>query len=439
MTDFKELNKDFAYELMSIPTCSSNEYRLVTYIMLFAEKHGIKYQFDKYGNLYLTKGELSDGEFYPCMTAHVDAVQSNHKPYITSGENLQVQTRTNKDGKTEIYGDGYGLGGDDKCGVLIALSVMLKVDKMKASFFLEEEIGCKGSQELDEDFFDNVGYVIGFDSPDFNRSAWSVSGTQLFDKDFYLNHMKEICDKHGRTLFYSEPFTDLCHIREKVPVQAMNFGSGYYSAHTNTEYIVLEEVDDCISLALDLINHLKCERYELKAGKSTFASSGEYVRNPKTGIYERRLVGNPEEIKKTKEDLEFLESLGDKSKYSSRYGGYSNYGGYGGGSYGGYRQSTYGYDIYDEYDDYDDYYNEDFYGHNWGGANHKLKSKARKKEKTGIGDDTSITDERVLVYVIDKYEKRLQQLREDVEAKCQLLNIDFDKEFKTLFEDTVLF
>ena len=81
--------------------------------------------------------------------------------------------------------------------------------------------------------------------------------------------------------------------------------------------------------------------------------------NPKTGIYERRLVGNPEEIKKTKEDLEFLESLGDKSKYSSRYGGYSNYGGYGGGSYGGYRQSTYGYDIYDEYDDYDDYYNED--------------------------------------------------------------------------------
>lgn len=406
MTDFLNLNKDFCYDVMKVPTYSGMEHRLVNYIVLFAEKHGIKCQFDTYGNVYLIKGELGEGEFYPCMTAHLDAVQPLHKELINGGDSLTIKESVNKDGKTEIRGDGYGLGGDDKCGVFIALSTILKVDKMKASFFLEEETGCKGSSNLDKEFFDNVGYVIGFDSPDFNRSAWAVSGTQLFNKEFYQNQMKDVCDKHGRTLFYSEPFTDLKYIRSSVPIQCMNFGSGYYSAHTNNEYIVLEELDDCIGLALDLIEKLGNKRYELACSTSIY---GEYVQNPKTKVYERKTNND--------EDLKFLRSLGD-SNYS--YTTTSSYG-------RGYNRS-FGYGDFDDY--YDDSYYDDYYGNN----------KNNKGNKNGDDEEgTNITDEQIVLYIINKYDQRIEQIKEDVKQKCESMNIDFDSVFSSIFEEEVTF
>ena len=54
------LNKDFTYELMSIPTVSAEEYRLVTFVILWARRNNIHYEFYKKGNIYLTKGKLSD-------------------------------------------------------------------------------------------------------------------------------------------------------------------------------------------------------------------------------------------------------------------------------------------------------------------------------------------------------------------------------------------
>ena len=45
---------------------------------------------------------------------------------------------------------------------------------------------------MDKTFFDNVGYVIGWDSPGVNRNAWSCSGQKLFDYKFYTEHMKRL-------------------------------------------------------------------------------------------------------------------------------------------------------------------------------------------------------------------------------------------------------
>lgn len=410
MADLKKLDKNFAYDLMKVPSLSGMEHRMVTYIMMFAHKNNIDYQFDNYGNLYLTKGKLEEGEYYPCMTAHVDTVQRAHTDYIIGGDTLTIKT-VEKDEKTELHGDGYGLGGDDKCGVLIALSCFKYVEKMKASFFLEEESGCLGSQKLDKEWFQDVGYVIGFDSPDFNRSAWSVSGTQLFNKDFYLNHMKEVCDKHGRTKFYSEPFTDLKHIRTHIPIQCMNFGSGYYNGHMPTEYVVLEEVDDCIELALDLINHLKNIRYELQANISSYSYGNEWDYDKATGKWKRI---EPKTDSSNKEDLDFLKSLGDSAKWS-------------GSSYGNnYRNRFLG----DEEDDwYDDYYAESRrYG------SHKNKTKVQKEDK-----DNVVTDEYVIMYVMNQYDKRIKQIEDDVKAKCKELNIDFETEMKSIFDDEVTF
>lgn len=393
MADFKKLNKDFAYELMAVPTCSDNEFRMSNYIIMFAIQNGIDYNVDDYGNVYLTKGVVNEGEFYPCMTAHIDTVQHKHMPYIVSGCNLEVKTRTNKDNQTILYGEGYGLGGDDKCGVLIALSVIKEVPIMKASFFRNEERGCLGSKKMDKSFFQNVGYVIGFDSPDFNRSAWAVSGKQMFSKKFYEENMKEICDKHNRTKFYSEPFTDIAEIRENFPITCMNFGSGYYNAHTDTEYIVLEEVDDCIELSLELISKLKNERYYLPANLATY--SYYYNKSNKNEEYDNS------------EDLKFLKTLGDNTKYGSYYSRYWD-------------------------DDDDDYYSKK-YSNNTSYSYNKNTTSSKSK-KTSL-----FSDEEIATFIVGKYEAYIEHIIDDVKDKCQKLGIDFDTEFKKIFEKEITF
>lgn len=291
------IDKDFSYDLLSVPSCSGYEYRMVTFIMLWAKKNGIKYEFDSYGNLYLTKGTIGENEYYPCVTAHLDSVQTKQKPYILSGIRIDIETRVVK-GKHELFCDGFGPGGDDKCGLLIGLSMFNHVDVLKAAFFLEEETGCRGSSNLNVEWFKNVGYVLGFDSPDFNRAAWSCSGTKLFSADFYKTHMQDICTKHGVTKFYSEPFTDVKQIREKTDITCMNFGSGYYNAHMANEYIVLEEVDAACAMGAELIQHLGKKKYALEKKPSTTTYQGWY--------------GNTND-----EDSKFLSTLGDNTKYGS--------------------------------------------------------------------------------------------------------------------------
>lgn len=289
------LDKDFIYELMSIPTVSKEEYRLVTFIILWARRNGIYYEFDKKGNVYLTKGKVGDGEFYPCVTAHLDSVQQKHRPYAQVGTTLEVKTRvvglTTK--KHEIYVDGMGIGGDDKAGVLIGLSMFSHVDKLKACFFLEEETGCIGSKDLNKEWFKDVGYVMGYDSPDLNRAAYECSGVRLFSKDFFVNHMQKICEEHGLTKFFSEPYTDVKEIRQQTNIICMNFGSGYYNGHMQNEYCVLEDMDNACRMGHALIKHLGLKRYELehKGSSWTRGANGVYQNNDEDEAFFKKLSG----------------------------------------------------------------------------------------------------------------------------------------------------
>ena len=254
--DVKEL-----YEVMQVPSCSQYEFRMAAYIILWARKNGIDYKFDKKGNIYLTKGELAKGEYYPCVTSHMDTVQDKAKPFALAGAELPLRTRrvkstTSDEVRHEIFIDGQGIGADDKLGVYISLQIMKNIDKCKAAFFVEEEIGMKGSNELDKEFFNDVAYVVGWDSPDLIRAAWKCSGTQLFSYDFYTNHLKPVVSKWGFSDkdFHSEPFTDVIKICEKTGVMCMNFGNGGYQAHSQTEYLVIEHVDHALGMGLDIIN-----------------------------------------------------------------------------------------------------------------------------------------------------------------------------------------
>ena len=212
---------------------------------------------------------------------------------------------------------GIGIGADDKGGICICLSMFQHFDKLKACFFLQEEVGCLGSKKLDKEWFNDVGYVIGYDSPDLYRAAWSCSGTKLFSYDFYEKYMKEVCDEWGyKDCFYSEPFTDVKEIREQVGLICMNFGNGGYLAHNQTdEYCVIEDMDIACGLGAALINKIGCTRHYLE---NTSTYSTVYWKKNKDGIYEKDESLN---------DTPKLESLGDNKRHKSysSYSGSSSY------------------------------------------------------------------------------------------------------------------
>ena len=319
--DLAYLDKDFILETMSIPSDSHNEFRLVVYVIQFARRNGIKYEFDNYGNVYLTKGELAEGEYYPCVTSHLDSVQHKQQPYIFAGVNLDLKCERTKDNEHKVYvdtkgQDKIGIGADDKGGVAICLSMFEHLEKLKACFFLCEEIGCCGSKELNKEWFNDVGYCIGYDSPDLFRAAWSCAGVKLFSYEFYEKWMKPVCDEWGlKDCFYSEPITDVMEIRKQTGVMCMNFGNGGYNAHCESEYIILEHMDHACGMGLALIDHIGCTRHYLKHSSTTWGSS--------KGTYKKE---NGLLIRTDVDDTKQLESLGDTKRRGTTtyYGG--NYG-----------------------------------------------------------------------------------------------------------------
>ena len=380
------LDEKFVYELMSVPTSSSNEYRLVTFIILWARRNNIHYEFDDYGNVYLTKGEIKEGEYYPCVTAHLDSVQSKQKTYAQAGQPLQVKTRVSTiNKKHEIYVDGMGIGGDDKAGVLIGLSMFSHLNTLKACFFLEEEIGCKGSAKLNKEWFKNVGYVMGFDSPDLNRAAYACSGVKLFSANFFKTYMQDICKKHGLTKFQSEPFTDVKEIREQTGIMCMNFGSGYYNAHSEREYCVIEDMDTACRMGVELIEFIGLTRHELQH------SSG-WVK-ALDGVYRKVDVDD--------EDEKFFRTL---SGVQYGYYGYGN-------------QGSYNY-----------------------GTTSKASGTSTTTTKTTetAKDDKNKVNIETLKYVTERYEEHIEDVKARIQKVCEANNIDFAL-FENEFVTTIKF
>ena len=293
--ELRYLDKDFAYEMLSVPSSSYNEQRLVAFIMLWAMRNNVKFEYDDFGNVYLTKGTLEEGEFYPCVTSHLDTVQHKQTSYVYANVPLEIITTkmSENDAKHpnshKLSLPSGGIGADDKAGVLICLSMFDHLPKLKACFFLQEEVGCKGSSELDKEWFKDVAYVIGWDSPDLYRGAYASSQTNLFNYKFYNDHLKEVLDKWGlvKGTLNSEPITDVKYIRQKTNIICMNFGNGGYLAHSDSEYIIIEDTDHALGMGIDLVNHLGYEQFILESTYSSKASRTHYFKKDDGYVYSK--------------------------------------------------------------------------------------------------------------------------------------------------------
>lgn len=250
-------------EILRIPTYSSHEELMISFIENFCIENNFTYKKDHKNNLYVTKGVA---DYYPCVVSHMDTVHKDHVELIKKKVKLEIEEIIYKGEKrlcayNPITNLPTGIGGDDKCGVYICLKLIESLDNIKAAFFVEEEIGMLGSSECDLEFFKDVGYAMQFDAPTNNWFSRSCSGEELWP-EYFFKEVEDVLEKYSIDNISYDPFTDVVQLRKKFDFCCSVLPTGYYNQHTVEEYVIPEHTEKCVLLGKDFIQKLGCKKYK---------------------------------------------------------------------------------------------------------------------------------------------------------------------------------
>ena len=230
-------------QLYSIHSKSGKENKMRRFIIKYVKRKikDARIVKDTTGNIYITKG---DAETYPVIVAHLDQVQENHSKDFTVMEvNGVLFGYSSKNRRFE------GLGADDKNGIWIALKC-LKYDAIKLAFFVGEEIGCIGSNQADMDFFKDARFVIQPDRRGKDDLITSICGLELCSKEF-------ISAVNAEKFGYRENdglMTDIETLKTNgLELSAVNLSCGYFRPHTNEEFTVVKDLENCLAFVQHII------------------------------------------------------------------------------------------------------------------------------------------------------------------------------------------
>jgi len=270
------MDKLLLKEILSIPSYSRREDRVRDYIIKFAQKKKIPHIVDEFGNVFLKKGNIDEGQGYPCVVAHMDTVHRSQSEMVDSELNLDIIEKETNEG-TILYAQmprpsgvplSTGIGGDDKAGLFICLSLIDKLDVIMGAFFVEEEIGCNGSRKakrgIGNGYLEEAAYFIQFDAPTNNWTSRVCGGVELFNDEFAMV-LKPIWDKYElSTPNINDPFTDVKELRLNYPVCCINYFAGYMDMHSPVEYVVIEYIEIAINVGASTIIELGKDIYLYK-------------------------------------------------------------------------------------------------------------------------------------------------------------------------------
>jgi putative aminopeptidase FrvX len=252
-------------EVLSIPTVTYNEGKMVDFIVNWLTTNNIPFYKDSNNNIYATK-KTDNVDYYPCVVAHTDTVHDIDTINIIE-KMLPNEQKVLKESLTAINDDGEqtGIGGDDKCGVYACLELLKELPNLKSAFFVSEETGCHGSRKADPNFFKDVGYCIQFDAPGNSMVTEYCMGVKLFDReDEFFKSCDEILTESfdNRNKYYSHPYTDVYALKTKFDFSCINFAIGYYNYHRKNEYVVIEDVYNGIDTGKKMIEKLGYKKYK---------------------------------------------------------------------------------------------------------------------------------------------------------------------------------
>lgn len=238
------MNRHFELQLIKVLQIQSYSGRfrhMSRFIFKELEGMGLKPYRDQVGNIYVVKG---NAEVYPSMVCHIDTVHMynpNYEVHQTKDKLFAIDTKNCHR---------LGIGGDDKVGIFITLQMIKKHDNFKAVFFVDEEIGCVGSSQCDFTFFEDCSFVLECDRKGDKDFVSKISWGKLYSDDF-SEAIKPVLTKYGR-LEVDGGMTDVLMIAESTDVCVANMSCGYYSPHTDNEWVSISDVYDTYMMCLEL-------------------------------------------------------------------------------------------------------------------------------------------------------------------------------------------
>ena len=245
--------------ILAVPTASQREKLATKYIVDFCQEHEFDCIVDNLGSVLITKGEIKENEFYPCLAAHTDTVHGLNPKEIREQDNILTAWDHDKQ---------VGIGGDDLAGCFAALELLLILPVVKVGLFVSEEIGCIGSRNaitFHADWFKDIGYVIEFDGPEDYMITQVCSGVELFDMEgeFLLKSLPLLKESMGEKMrFFNHPYTDVSVIKRSFNFSCINVSAGYFNYHSSKEYVVISEAEKAVILGEKLVNALGNQYYE---------------------------------------------------------------------------------------------------------------------------------------------------------------------------------
>lgn len=205
---------------------------------------GTKTTLDKYGNLYVEKGDTSSVTVN-CVVAHLDINQKQRTnvKVIHSGDFVfGFDTET---------GEQCGVGHDDKAGVYFAIQALKKFEYIKAFFPLDEEVGCIGSSHAESKFFKNVGFMVQLDRNGYGDISEYTNGVDVVTEST-KEQLQELLQKYN----YDWEFcicTDVGELVDLFEIQGVNISCGYSNEHTDREILRISWYENAEKFALELL------------------------------------------------------------------------------------------------------------------------------------------------------------------------------------------
>ncbi|AYP68168.1 peptidase T [Bacillus phage vB_BcoS-136] len=233
-------------ELLGIHATSGNEKPVRDYLLPILKELTDKVVVDDYGNLLAEKKVGTGMGSTVLLSAHMDTVRGV----------LKDRVLIEKDG---IITSSKGvLGADDRSGIAIILQVLRSLENIKGfngtikvAFSREEEIGCKGAEEIDVDWYKGTDLAIVCDR---RGSRDIVVGCGMaFCSDSVGFFMEEVSRMADMNWIATEGGISDAMTFATNGINSVNLSVGYREEHTDKEFVVLSDMRNTVRLILQTL------------------------------------------------------------------------------------------------------------------------------------------------------------------------------------------
>jgi hypothetical protein len=240
-----------ALDLFRRPSPSGEEDLVRAYVLEHLERHGFTTSVDPAGNVLAVRGIPDPAEGYPLFSFHMDCVSagrprkaSRHAASSPCAAELALLPLEMLDlTRGWLHSNGaFVLGGDDKCGGALALTLAATTDiPLKIVASVQEEIGCVGIEQVDPHFFADVAYALVLDRRGANHLVVSIGGQVLCQGTFAAAMMRAAAET-GLVVYAVEgALSDARTLAWYIP-NVVNVSVGYYRPHSTQERVSLSDL-----------------------------------------------------------------------------------------------------------------------------------------------------------------------------------------------------